>query len=425
MKRRILNLLLFLFLPATSLLCSVASFDTSIKALSQDDDECYRWNALHNPDLLKVQEEELWAYLDKMSKEIATTKESTRLIEVALFIASENGYLMDSSQVQTWAEIVLDANERDLSDQLINEVVANLVRSGLDAETKEKLLFSENAKLRENTFSYISLYGDEQTRAKLYERYNSLEEDYRHRSKEALELMQSDFEQGERLIQEINRQRKTNLFAYKELRDYMHYKSNGVAQGLSGAELLEWMGQHLVHGIASTSNNVYGGGGAYLWPSLTNLYWINRLSDALEDTTNREERLELEQAYRDGFYQSQPKNLRHGIRLFYLLGFELTAEEKEYLLNETGLSESALLPSGKIHLNGNGVEITTTSSEVVEVAETVEVTAPEPAIEEEPAEVAVADPVQEDVEQSSNWWLWLIGLLVAVGGLAVVVRRKS
>ena len=65
------------------------------------------------------------------------------------------------------------------------------------------------------------------------------------------------------------------------------------------------------------------------------------------------------------------------------------------------------------------------SSSAEEVAEvTEEVTEPEPATEE-PAEVVVAEASEESAEQSSNWWLWLIGLLVFVGGLAVVVRRKN
>ena len=59
--------------------------------------------------------------------------------------------------------------------------------------------------------------------------------------------------------------------------------------------------------------------------------------------------------------------------------------------------------------------------EVPEVIE--EITAPEPAIEE-PAEVIVAEPVEEDVEQSSNWLLWLIGALVVVGGVFLLRPRK-
>lgn len=48
-----------------------------------------------------------------------------------------------------------------------------------------------------------------------------------------------------------------------------------------------------------------------------------------------------------------------------------------------------------------------------------EVTSPEP------AEVETPKPSEEPAEQSSNWWLWLIGAVVVVGGIALVVRRKS
>ena len=52
-----------------------------------------------------------------------------------------------------------------------------------------------------------------------------------------------------------------------------------------------------------------------------------------------------------------------------------------------------------------------------------EVTEPEPAIEE-PAEVVVAAPIEEEVEPASNWWLWLVGAVVVVGGV-LLVRRES
>lgn len=64
----------------------------------------------------------------------------------------------------------------------------------------------------------------------------------------------------------------------------------------------------------------------------------------------------------------------------------------------------------------------TPSARVVESVE--ENTAPEPAIEE-PTKVVVAEPIEEDVEQSSNWWLWLIGAVAVVAGVGLAVRRKS
>jgi|GEM_PF-2130471 len=58
----------------------------------------------------------------------------------------------------------------------------------------------------------------------------------------------------------------------------------------------------------------------------------------------------------------------------------------------------------------------------VEIPE--EFTEPEPAIEEKPAEAVVTEPIKEDTEQSSNWWLWLIGAVVVVGGVFVLRSRK-
>ena len=65
------------------------------------------------------------------------------------------------------------------------------------------------------------------------------------------------------------------------------------------------------------------------------------------------------------------------------------------------------------------------SYSVEEVVESIEkVTAPEPALKE-PAEVVVTEPIEEDVEQSSNWWLWLISAVVVVGGILMLCHRRG
>lgn len=53
-----------------------------------------------------------------------------------------------------------------------------------------------------------------------------------------------------------------------------------------------------------------------------------------------------------------------------------------------------------------------------------EVTQLEPA-KEETVEVDTPETIEEPAEQSSPWWLWLVGALVVVGGLGLVLRRKS
>lgn len=44
---------------------------------------------------------------------------------------------------------------------------------------------------------------------------------------------------------------------------------------------------------------------------------------------------------------------------------------------------------------------------------------------EEPSGVGVVKPIEEPGQKSSNWWLWLVGVLVVFGGIALAVRRKS
>ena len=53
------------------------------------------------------------------------------------------------------------------------------------------------------------------------------------------------------------------------------------------------------------------------------------------------------------------------------------------------------------------------------------VSAPESATEDKTDEVIAAEPIEEPAEKSSNWWLWLIGALVVIGGLGLVLRHKN
>mgnify|MGYP005848856753 CR=1 FL=1 len=48
---------------------------------------------------------------------------------------------------------------------------------------------------------------------------------------------------------------------------------------------------------------------------------------------------------------------------------------------------------------------------------------PEPT-SEEAVKVATAEPSEEPAEQPFQWWLWLIGAVVVIGGLGLVLRRK-
>jgi hypothetical protein len=76
------------------------------------------------------------------------------------------------------------------------------------------------------------------------------------------------------------------------------------------------------------------------------------------------------------------------------------------------------LASEAIEETVSKIPATPSAPEVVEVAQ--EVTQPEPS-KEEPAEVVAV----ETPEQPSQWWLWLIGAVVVVGGIGLIARRKS
>lgn len=82
-------------------------------------------------------------------------------------------------------------------------------------------------------------------------------------------------------------------------------------------------------------------------------------------------------------------------------------------------------PSGRFYSRIEGIEIATGLDLTPEVENTA---TDRPAKESEvtdPTEVTFAKPAEESVEKSSNWWLWLVGAVVVVGGIGWAVRRKS
>lgn len=93
----------------------------------------------------------------------------------------------------------------------------------------------------------------------------------------------------------------------------------------------------------------------------------------------------------------------------YLLNFNSDDQEAEKIIN------SAKPPTETLKKTPSSLP---SAPEVI-----AEITAPEPAIEE-PAEVVVAAPIEEEVEPASNWWLWLVGAVVVVGGVLLVRRKK-
>ena len=94
----------------------------------------------------------------------------------------------------------------------------------------------------------------------------------------------------------------------------------------------------------------------------------------------------------------------------YLLNFNSDDQEAEKINNSTKLPTETLK------------ETPSSLPSALEVVE--EVSAPEPTIEEEPTKVVDTEPIEGDVEPASNWWLWLVGGVIIVGGILKVRRKK-
>ena len=60
-----------------------------------------------------------------------------------------------------------------------------------------------------------------------------------------------------------------------------------------------------------------------------------------------------------------------------------------------------------------------------EIIQEIEEATPPELVIEGTAEVAPVEVAEETTEQSSQWWLWLVGAVVVVGGLGLVLRRKN
>jgi len=142
-----------------------------------------------------------------------------------------------------------------------------------------------------------------------------------------------------------------------------------------------------------------------------------------------------------GFYQAIAKNHYPEIALEAANSFfddkpvflVLYVDFDERTLRRRGVSEEtnrvanlifnipAIINSVKPQAQSAEIPATPPGPEVEEVVQ--ESTAPKPATAK-PAEVKTPDTSKEPAEQSSKWWLWLIGAVV-VGGIGLAVRRKS
>ncbi|MBT64572.1 MAG: hypothetical protein CML13_15340 [Puniceicoccaceae bacterium] len=395
-----------------------------------DPNQCYYWIGLHDRELYKYKPDQLQTLIAELSEE-GVAKSSERRRAALLLGARLNRIEIDSDTLSDWMSNLTGTPERKTDeDNLIHEIVMTLGAQNQERELHQ-LLNSENLPVREAAFSALLFYADHNDLESMRERERKRVASLSVETSRLVDLYKTDSERAAELAKKLAEKSRFAPFAVGQLRDYYAYQNFEK----SNEDWLRIIGKNSLIEMRSTATNrdmFSPARGGYLEDSLTNKFFLQKLDQILNKASSRTERLKLERVFRDASAQSGLVDEIYNTPLFYLLGFELTDEEKAYLLEEAGLSEGQLLPTGQMHLIGYELEnlqspvaeIPPTPS-VEEVAEVIEeVNTPEPATEET-LEVVTAPPIEEELEEPSNRWLWLIGLLVVVGGLGLVLRRKN
>lgn len=388
--------------------------------------QCYYWVGLHDRGLYEFEPDQIQALIAEYDEEV-TTKDSERKRATLLLSARLNRVDINPDTLTDWMSNLTGTPERKTDeDNLIHEIVVTLGAQGLEAELRY-FLSSESLPVREAAFSALLFHADQTALASMLERDRERRESLKIEARKVVEAYKSDPVRGAELGKQLAEKSKFAPSAVQQLRDYFVYQSYEQ----SDEDWLRMIGKNGLLDMRSTATDrdmFSPGGGGYLEDSLTNKFFLQKLDEIFEKTSSRAERLELERVFRAASAESGIADNMYNTPLFYLLGFELTDEEKAYLLEETGLSENQILPSGQIHLISFELEKSQTLPDIpparsVEKAVKIveEVGAPEPAEKEEALKVVTAEPS----EQSANWWLWLIGAVVVAGVIGLAARRKS
>ena len=395
-----------------------------------DPNKCYYWIGLHDKEIYEYEPDQLQALIAELSEK-GVTKGSERRRATLLLSARLNRIEVDSKTLSGWMSNLTGTPGRETDeDNLIHEIVMTLGAQGLDGEL-QRLLSFESLPVREEAFSSLLFYADQSDLAAMRERERERTERLKANAQKVVEAYKNNPVHGAELGKQFAEKSKFAPSAVEQLKDYFAYQSYEK----SDEDWLRIIGRNGLLDMRSTATNrdmFSHESGGYLEDNLTNKLFLEKLDEIFKKASNRSELLELERVFRDASAKSGIADNIYNTPLFYLLGFELTDEEKAYLLEETGLSEDQLLPSGQMHLIGFELEKAQTvvaeipaTSPAPEVTEAVqESIAPEP-VTEEPAEVATAESPTEAAEKSSQWWLWLIGAVVVIGGLGLVLRRKN
>lgn len=402
----------------------------SVDGAMLDPDQCYYWIGLHDSELYEYETNQLQALIAEQGKE-TVAEGSERRRATLLLSARLNGIEIDAETLVGWMSNLTGTAERETDeDNLIHEIVMTLGAQGLDGEL-QRLLSFESLPVREEAFSSLLFYADQSDLAAMLERERERIESLKADAQEVVEAYKNDPVLGAELGKQLAEKSKLAPSGVQQLKDFFAYQSYEK----SDEDWLRMIGKNGLLDMRSTATNrdmFSHESGGYLEDSLINKFFLQKLDGIFQRTSNRSERLDLERVFREASEKSGIADKIYNTPLFYLLGFELTDEEKAYLVEEAGLTEGQLLPPGQMHLIGYelensesaAAEIPPTSPAEEKAEATEEATAPEP-VTEKPSEVDRPKPSEEPAEQSSNWWLWLIGAVVVVGGIGLTLRRKS
>jgi len=382
--------------------------------------QCYYWYSLHHPNTPVLSESDLAFLLSAWQEQNEEAGVSSRDISAALFLArSQATDISPDLLLRALVSLTL-VEEHNPESWLVNELSLSLASLGPEArDAMYPLRRSGDEVVANAVVSALSVYGGEDMSEKIHDEISSIQDEFMKKFKAGESNLESD--------------RFTQLSASNQLDYYFAAKKRQLEDG----DLLDFIGRTDVITVSSTSmfRNVEAKG-LYLSINLRNAYWLSRLDGTLSNASSLSERVQMEKIVRDAFNRNHPpENVSIYFRamIYYLLGFELTEAEKKYLTDVMGLKESEFLPRGKIHIAGFNLDdfqrsdeeqLVATPKPEVSITPIAEVTGKEPS-EKSVAVAPIADTSEEPAEDSSNWWLLLIGLMVVAGGLGLAIRSKS
>lgn len=384
----------------------------------EDEQECYYWHTLHQPNPPVVSESDLNYLIHASHRQNEKARASSRDISAALFLARYQETDISSDLLLRALETLTVAEKRNPEPRLAKELSLTLASLGPEArDAMYSLRHSGDDVVANAVVSALSVYGSEVMREEMHDDISAIHEEFIKKFKAGESGMKAD--------------RFSQLSASKQLDYYFVVKE----RQLEDDDVINFIGESNLIKTSSTSQHLYDqDAAAHLSVNLRNVYWLSRLNKILSKTSNSRERSQIEKSFRNASSKYfPPEDISFQAKLYYLLGFELTEPEKEYLTDVLGLSEDEFLPRGEIHLAGFNLEDFQRSGEQksVATAEPEEMITPiaevtsEETTEKSTEVVPFYEPSEDPVEQSSNWWLWLIGAAVVVGGIGLIIRHKS